>query len=52
MKLLTLSILFSTAVRIVAVAKLLIPGILPLISFILALGAELVANVAIIGILP
>ena len=36
-KLLTLGILFSTAVRAVALAKLVILGILPLNSFILIL---------------
>ena len=41
-KLLTLSIIFSTAVRAVIVAKLVILGILFLASFILALRAELV----------
>ena len=43
-KLLTLGILFSTAVRAVSLAKLVILGILPLSSFILALGVVLVAK--------
>ena len=43
-KLLTLGILFSAAVRAVVVAKLVILGILPLISFILASRVVLVAN--------
>ena len=38
-KLLTLDIFFSTAVRVVAVAKLVILDILPLTSFILALSS-------------
>ena len=42
-KLLTLGILFSTVVRAVVVAKLLILGILLLISLILALRAVVVA---------
>ena len=42
-KLLTLGILFSTAVRAVVVAKLLILGISLLISLILALRAVVVA---------
>ena len=46
---LTLGILFSTTVRAVVPAKLVILGILPLTSFILALRA---AVVAIIGISP
>ena len=51
-KLLTLGILFSTAVRAVAVAKLVILGISPLTSFILALRAAVVAKLLIIGISP
>ena len=43
-KLLTLGILFSTAVRAVSLAKLVILGILPLSSFILALRVVLVAK--------
>ena len=49
-KLLTLGILFSAAVRAVAVAKLVILGILPLNSFILALRAAVVAKLVILGI--
>ena len=48
-KLLTLGILFSTTVRAVVVARLVILGISPLTSFILALrvvlGAKLVMSV-------
>ena len=40
-KLLILSILFSTGVRAAVVAKLVILGIFPLTSFILALGVVL-----------
>ena len=47
---LTLSTLFSTAVRAVVVAKLLILGIFPLISFILALRVVLVIKLVISGI--
>ena len=53
-KLLTLGILFSTVVRAVVVAKLLILSISPLtsfISFILALREALVAKLVISGIL-
>ena len=50
-KLLTLGILFSTAVRALVVAKLVILGISPLTSFILALREELVAKLVISGIL-
>ena len=50
-KLLTLGILFSTAVRAVEVAKLVILGILSLTSFILALRAVLVAKLVMSGIL-
>ena len=50
-KLLTLGILYSTAVRaVVAVAKLVILGILFLTKFILALRAVLVAKLVIQGI--
>ena len=49
-ELLTLGILFSTAVRAVVVAKLVILGILPLTSFILALRAAVVAKLVILGI--
>ena len=48
-KLLTLGILFSTAVRAVVVAKLVILGILPLTSFILALRGVFVAKLVILG---
>ena len=47
---LTLGILFSTAVRELEVAKLVILGISPLTSFILALSVVLVANLVISGI--
>ena len=50
-KLLTLSILFLTELRVVVVAKLLILGISHLTSFILALGKALVAKSVISGIL-
>ena len=50
-KLLTLGILYSTAVRGVVVAKLVILGISPLTSFILALREALVAKLVISGIL-
>ena len=43
-KLLTLGVIFSTTVRIVVVAKLVIFGISPLASFILALRAVLAAK--------
>ena len=43
-KLLTLGNLFSTAVRALVVAKLLILGISPLTSFILALRVEVVTK--------
>ena len=49
--LLTLGILFSTAVRAVVVATLVILCISPLTSFILALREALVANFVISGIL-
>ena len=49
-KLLTLGILFSTAVRAVLVAKLVILGILPLTSFILVLRAAVVSKLVILGI--
>ena len=51
-KLLTLGILFSTAVRALVVAKLLILGISPLISFLLALRAEVLTRLVIVGISP
>ena len=44
-------ILFSTAVRALVVAKLVILGISPLTSFILALRVVLVAKLVISGIL-
>ena len=50
-KLLTFGILFSTAVRAVVVAKLVILGISPLTWFILALTVVLVAILVISGIL-
>ena len=50
-KLLTLDILFSAVVRAAVVAKLVILGISPLTSFILALWAVLVATLVISGIL-
>ena len=49
-KLVTLGILFSTAVRAVVVAKLVILGILLLTSFILALRTAVVAKLLILGI--
>ena len=49
-KLLRLGILFSTAVRAAVAAKLVILGILPLKSFILALREALVAKFVILGI--
>ena len=50
-KLLTLGILFSTAVRALVVAKLVILGISPLTSFILALKVVSVPKLVISGIL-
>ena len=50
-KLLTLGILFSTAVRAVVVTKSVILGILFSTSFILALRVVLVATLVISGIL-
>ena len=49
-KLLTLGILFSTALRAVLVANFVILGISPLTSFILALRVVLVAKLVISGI--
>ena len=49
-KLLTLGIIFSTAVRAVVVAKLVMLVIVFLTSFILALRAVVVATLVIIGI--
>ena len=51
-KLLTLGILFPTAVRAVVVAKLVILGISPLTPFTLALRETLVPKFVILGILP
>ena len=51
-KLLTLGILFSTAVRALVAATLVILGISPLTSIILALRVVLAANLVILGILP
>ena len=45
--LLTLGILFSTAARAALVAKLVLLGILPLTSFVLALGEALVTMLVI-----
>ena len=50
-KLLTLNILFSTAVRAVVVAKLVILGILFSTSYILPLRVALVTKLVISGIL-
>ena len=50
-KLLTLGILFSTALRAVLVARLVILGISPLTSFTLALRVVLIAMIIILGIL-
>ena len=50
-KFLTLGILFSTAVIVVVVAKLVLRGISTLTLFILALRAVLVAKLVISGIL-
>ena len=50
-KLLTLGILFSTAVRAALVAKLVVLGISLLTSFALALWVVLVAKLVISGIL-
>ena len=50
-KLLTLGILFSRAVRTILMAMLVILGISPLPSFILALREVLVAKLVISGIL-
>ena len=49
-KLLILGILFSTAVRVVVVAKLIILGISPLASSFLALRAVVVAKLVVLGI--
>ena len=49
--LLVLGILFSTAVKAVVVAKLVILGVSPLPLFILALRVVLVAQLVISGIL-
>ena len=50
-KLLTLYVLFSTAVRAVVVPKLVRLSILILTSFILALLAAVVAKLIILGVL-
>ena len=50
-RLLILGISFSTAVRAIVIAKLLILGILPLTSFILAIRGVLVTKLVITGIL-
>ena len=49
-KLLTLGILFSTALRVV-LARLVVLGISPLTSFILALRVVLIAELVISGLL-
>ena len=49
-KLLTLGILFSTALRVVS-ARLVVLGISPLTSFILALRVVLIAELVISGLL-
>ena len=51
-KLLTLGVLFSTAVRAVVVAKIVILGISPLTSFIVTLREALVAKLVILDISP
>ena len=51
-KLLILGILFSTAVREVVVAKLVMLGILPLTSFSSVLRAAVLAKLVILGISP
>ena len=51
-KLLTLGILFSTVVRAVLAAKLVMLGSLPLTSFILALREAFLANLVMLGISP
>ena len=51
-KLVTLVILVSKAVRAVVVAKIVILGISPLTSFILALREALVARLIMLGISP
>ena len=48
-KLLILGILFSTAVRVVVVAKLIMLGISPLASSFLALRAVVVAKLVVLG---
>ena len=50
-KLLTLGIIFSREVTVVVLAKLVILGILPLTSLILALREALVGKLVISGIL-
>ena len=51
-KLLTFGILFLTAVRAVELAKLVIPGILPLTFSILELRTAVVDKLLILGISP
>ena len=51
-KLLTLGILYSTAVRALIVAKLVVLGISPFTSFILPLREVLVAKLVILRISP
>ena len=51
-KLLTLGIPFSTAVRAVVLAKLVILGVLPLTSFMLALRATFIDKLVILVISP
>ena len=51
-KLLTLGLLFSPAVRAVVVTKSVILGILSLTSVILSLRPELVAKLVILGFSP
>ena len=51
-KLLTLSILFSTAVRALVVAKLVILGISLLTPFILAWRAVVAAKLVVLGVSP
>ena len=51
-KSLILGVLFSTVVKAEVVAKLVMVGILPLTSFILAFRAELVVKLVLLGISP
>ena len=50
-KLLTLGILFSATVKAVVLAKLVMLGILPLISFILTLKAAVAAKLVMLVII-